>query len=204
MSFRQLTSAGTDGGSCGDDVVDQEDVLVGYALGISEVEYPVYITQPVQCALLRLTFRKLRPLHHIIIYRQASDIAHPSGYHHTLIVAPLPLPETSDGHGNNGIDAFEEPFCSKLQGSQLAHGLTHLRTRAVFHVEDERADLTLGFIEEQRSSTLDRHDSPKETCQRIVEGLAFEACSRQMKMTDSAQHLLVGRKSTTTDGTGAW
>lgn len=95
----QFVGTGDDGGSRGDDIVDNQQVFVADRGSVDQLKYLLDILIPFPAAFARLTASEDVPLHHFVIYRDACQLADSLGNLQALVVASLTQAFLASGTG---------------------------------------------------------------------------------------------------------
>ena len=202
--LEELLGAGENGGACGHDIVDDEQVLAPDGLRVDEFEDVLNVLIALPTAFARLAALKHLAADNLLADGQARDLTDTSGDLLTLVVAALAEAFPGQRNRHNSIDSIEESSGLQFLGHQSAHDLANLWVVLVFQVVDDIGALGMGFVIEEGGGFLDRYLPPEETGHLVVISIAMEVGSRQVEVALRTDDLFRHRQTTTTDHTETW
>ena len=205
-AFRQTErlGAGDDGGTGGDDIVNDEEMFVADALAIGKFEDFLDVLVALPASATGLAAFEDGASHHLIVYRETRDLTDASGDLHALVVAPLSLTLTGQRYGHDGVDALEEPAALDLTGQHTAHHHSDFRVILVFQLVDDGGGLGVGLVVEEGRGPLNRNLSPEGLGEDVLVGVAMVAGTWQVEVALAAEHLFGDGEATVAHHTETW
>ena len=196
--------AGDDGGTGGDDVVDDEEMPVADALAIGELEDLLDVLVAFPASATGLAAFEYGASHHLIVYRETRDLTDASGDLHALVVAPLSLTLTGQRYGHDGVDTLEEAAALDLTGQHASHHHADFGVILVFQLIDDGGGLGVGLIVEEGRGPLNRNLTPEGLGEDVLVGVAMVAGTWQMEVALAAEHLFGDGEATVAHHTETW
>ena len=196
--------AGDDGGTGGDDVVDDEEMPVADALAIGELEDLLDVLVALPASATGLAAFEDGASHHLIVYRETRDLTDASGDLHALVVASLSLTLTGQRYGHDGVDTLEEAAALDLSGQHASHHHADFRVILVFQLIDDGGGLGVGLIVEEGRGPLNRNLTPEGLGEDVLVGVAMVAGTWQVEVALAAEHLFGDGEATVAHHTETW
>ena len=195
---------GDEGGACGADVVDEEDVLVLQAVFVAQLEHVGDVLLTLATGELRLALAEVEAADGIGDEGNTGDVADAQGEMLALVVAALAKALAADGHGQQEVYAVEEPAELHLVSHQAPHVLADVRAVVVFHLVDQLSHLRMWLIVDERCGMADGGEVPEELHHGVVVRCKLEGGARQVQQAGRAERALCSRQSPAADHAQAW
>lgn len=145
----QFLGTSCDGGTCGDDIVDEQHVLSSYLFAFIQMECISHVLSALPNAQFCLTVLEPMALHHVVVDGYAGEFVYSFSYFLALVVTTVYASEPGDRHGDNGIDVVEESVWLHALDHQPPQVLSNLGCIVVFQVVNQVIGLCSWLIKEQ-------------------------------------------------------
>lgn len=120
-----------------------------------------------------------------------------------LVVASFLLATSSQGDGDDAIDAIEKVDSHAFLCQELAHVGGNLRTVVVFQLVENIADEGMSLVIEEGASLLDGYLMPKHLCHLVVVRLLPSVGTGEVEIAREADTLFLAHQSVAADGAEA-
>lgn len=166
----QLAAAGGHSGTSGDDIVDDEEVVVPLLVQFVAVHFEgsFHVFLATESLGAGLALGETGALHEAIDDGDACHLADAEGNVATLVVAALALAPTGDGDGHEGVDAFKEAVARHLLGSNTPELFAEEGLVVVFHLVDDVTEVGACLVVAEGCRALRVDGAPEETRHRVV------------------------------------
>ena len=200
----EFFSAGDDGGTRCDDIIDDEQMLATDGLTVDEFKHFLNILIALPTPFGRLaTFEDVSP-YHLAIYRKTRHLTDAPGNLQTLVITTLTLALPGQRNRYNSIDSIEEIASLQLLGHQPAHHLSDLRMILVFQLIDDISRLGMRLVIKESRSTFNGNLAPEQLSHLVVIGSLAEIRPRQVEIATGTNGLFCNSQPITADDTEPW
>lgn len=210
-------ATGDDGGSCGANIVDDEEVLafqrnllavvgsgiVRRLVGGAEFEDAGYVFLSSPTILVGLTLFERGSSHDVGMYGEMGEFCDTFGDFLALVVTSLFLSVLGERNGDDAIDVVEEMDSRALLCQESSHVEGNVGAVVVFQLIEDVAGEGVSLVIEECARFLDGNLMPKHLRHLVVVGLLPSVGSGEMEIARETDSLFLACQSIPTDGAEA-